>query len=191
MVLKKAPFDQLDIDDLQDIGKYMFSLANGNHIQRYTEVEYRDYLSKMPTAICKMLMVYHGSMNWGEDDPRMYMDYDEQWLASEVDPDFSSSLDFNLDDFRIDNLKPYQKAVVGFTYILIALVEDWELWLQSGSALEKVYSTYANNLHIDKETQEILNIEHANNRGVEMFRCVQDEDFKPKIPFADWELVIY
>lgn len=189
--MKKAPFNQLDIDDLQDIGKYMFSIANGNHILNYSEKEYRDYLAKHPTALCKLLILYHASNNWGYDDPRMFDNYDEQWLASQVDPSFKTHLDFDLSDFHIDNLEPYQKAIIGFTYILIAIIKDWNKWLQSGSRLESVYSVLANNLHIDADNQKVLNIESANNRSLEMVKCIQDEYYRPDFPFESWELVIY
>ena len=170
----------------------MFSIANGNHILRYTEKEYRNYLKENPSAICQMLIYYYASKNWGYDDTRMFEDYDEQWLALMIDSEFSSNLNFDLEDFHYKQLLPYQKAVIDFTQIIIpAILQDWDFWLKGGTPLEIVYSVFANNLDIDSVNGRVVNKEHAVNRGIEMIRCLQDNNYKPDTPFEQWELIIY
>lgn len=189
--MKKAPFNQLDIDDLRDIGKYIFSIANGNHICRYTEEEYRNHLAKNPSDLIKMLVIYHASLNWGYDDPRMFDDYDEQWIASKIDPQFDTELDFDLDDFHYDNLHPYQKAVIDFTQIILDMIKDWDRWFSEGSPLEKVYAVFASNLHLDKKSSSVLNKNYAIKRGKQMFKSIEDSSYTPNPKFESWELVIY
>jgi hypothetical protein len=189
--MENPPLNQLEIDDLQDIGKYMFSIANGNHILRYSEKEYRDYLMQNPAVICQMLVIYHAASNWGYEDSRMFENYDEQWLASTIDIEFSSNLDFGLDDFSYEKLLPYQKAVIDFTYAIIPVIEDWSHWLKGGSLLESVYAVFANNLSLNTADGVVLNKEHAINRGIEMIRCVLNDKYKPEVPFEKWELIIY
>lgn len=189
--MKNAPTNPLDIDDLQDIGKYMFSIFNGNHILRYSEKEYRDYLINNPSAICQMLVLHHASNNWGYDDARMYKNYDEQWLALMIDTEFSSDLDFDLDDFSYEKLLPYQKAIIDFTNAIIPIIQDWDNWFEGGTPIEMVYFVFANNMDIDGTSGTVLNKEYAINRGIDMLRRIMDDNYKPTIPFEQWELIIY
>ena len=170
----------------------MFSIANGNHILRYTENEYIHYLEDHPEALCKMLLLYHISYNWGYDDPRMFENYDEQWLAEKVDSAFKSKLDFSLSDFDYDNVLPYQKVVLDFTKRLINEAEDINNSLfKSASSLESIYVVLANNIEVDAQNQEIRNAETAIHRALEMYWHLNSSDYTPTKPFENWELVIY
>lgn len=189
--MEKCSFKQLEIDEIQEIGKYIFSVCNGNHILRYSEEEYRNYLKENPSAICQMFIYYFVSANWGYDDPRMFENYDEQWLAVKIDSGFSSDLQFDLDDFDYERLLPYQKAVIDFTEIIIPVIKlKWDHWFKTGTPLEMVYSVFANNLNVDSNGN-VLNKEHAISRGMDMIRCCLDDQYKPQVPFEKWELIIY
>mgnify|MGYP001791579800 CR=1 FL=1 len=182
--------NQLPVDDLQDIGKYMFSVANGNHILRYSEMEYRDFLAKSPYHLIDLLIIYYVSSNWGYDDPRMFENYDEQWLAEKVDESFKSSLQFDLPDFNYANLLPYQQVVVDFTKVLIDNVKDFSILLNSGSPIEIIYAVLACNLDMD-DHNKVKNKNHAINRALEMYRKTFTKGYTLSKPFEEWELVIY
>ncbi|MCG8575934.1 MAG: hypothetical protein MI810_13685 [Flavobacteriales bacterium] len=182
--------ERLDIDDIQDIGKYIFSVANGNHILNYSEKEYRHFLIEKPEKLENLFLLYFISSNWGYDDVRMFDNYDEQWLAQQIDTSFKSKLSFELADFSYQNLLPYQKAVVDFTTQLRCEIKDWTKWLQGGSLMERIYSVFANNLHLNTHG-EVINKKYAIQRGLEMFKLLRDSQYQPSPPFEDWELVIY
>lgn len=189
--MEQAPHKQIDLDDLQHIYKYMFSLANGNHILRYTEIDYTNYLCEHPKAICYLLILSNISNNWGYEDPRMFENYDEQWLASQIDPSFESLLNFELDDFRYDNLLPYQKAVYDFTEALLDEIDDFSKWLNGGSYLECIYAVFANNMQLNSDNQEIVNKNEAISRGLEMYRLINNNAHTLSRPFENWEQLIY
>jgi hypothetical protein len=183
--------NQLNIDDLQDVGKYMFSIANGNHILRYSELEYRDFLATSPSVIMDLLTIYFVSSNWGYDDPRMFENYDEQWLAKQTDPVFTSVLDFSLCDFKYTNLKPYQQVIVDFTQALIAEADHFELLLHTGTPIERIYAVLACNIDIDEQDNLVKNRGYAIGRALEMYRLIFVKDYNLVQPFETWELVIY
>ncbi|MCH2044884.1 MAG: hypothetical protein MK212_12265 [Saprospiraceae bacterium] len=183
--------NQLEIDDLQDIGKYMFSIANGNHLLPYSEVEYRDFLATSPNVIIDLLIIYFVSSNWGYDDPRMFENYDEQWLAMQIDPTFTSVLDFSLPDFQYSNLRPYQQVVIDFTQALIVEAEHFSLLLQTGTPIERIYAVLACNMDIDVQENFVKNKDHAIGRALEMYRCIFVKDYNLAQAFETWELVIY
>ncbi len=183
--------NQLAEEDLQDIGKYMFSVANGNHILNYSEMEYRPYLSKSPNAVVDMLALYYGSSNWGYDDPRMFEEYDVQWLTEKVDPSFKSSLDFNLPDFGYVKLQPYQQVIIDFTKALIHEVKDWSILLKTGTPIEQIYAVLACNMDVDVHNKDqIKNKVHVIHRGLEMYKNLLVKGYKVSRPFESWELMV-
>ena len=189
--IQQMKLHQLDIDDLQDIGKYMYSIANGNHILRYSDMEYRDFLLETPSAIVDLLTIYYTSSNWGYDDYRMFENYDEQWLAEKVDDRFNCSLDFNLPDFNYANLQPYQQVVIDLTEEIIKEEKGFSTLLDTGTPIERIYAVLACNIDIDKENNRVKNKSHAIARAIEMYKTLLHEGYKPSEPFEDWELIIY
>ncbi|GAA3642756.1 DUF7677 family protein [Flavivirga jejuensis] len=183
--------NQLDIDDLQDIGKYMFSIANGNHILRYSEMEYRDFLIKSPNTIVDLLIIYYASSNWGCDDARMFENYDEQWLTEKIDARFNSSLDFKLPDFSYANLQPYQQVVIDLTKEIINEEKGFSTLLNTGTPIERIYAVLACNIDIDKKDNKVKNKAHAIARAIEMYKTLILGGYEPSEPFEDWELIIY
>ncbi|NOQ72050.1 MAG: hypothetical protein GQ574_08620 [Crocinitomix sp.] len=181
---------QPNLDDLQDIGKHMYAIANGNYILQYTAKEYRDYLTESPSEIIQLLVIYHASSNWGYDDPRMFENYDEQWLAEKVDSNSQSSLDYNLPDFNYNNLLPYQKVVIDFTQRLITEANDFSNLLHQATNLERIYAVLANNIRVDSESNEILNKEATLDRAIEMYYNIVLKNYKISKPFEAWELRI-
>lgn len=185
----KPKINQLNEDDRAGIGKYAFSVANQNHILRYTEKDYHDFLIENPAALVKMLIFLFVAENWGYDSPR-FASYDEEWLAMQVDADFKSELEFELPEFAYENLLPYQKATVDFTQTLLDRAENFSVMLKKSTSMEIVYAVFANNLDLDPVSGMIKNKDHAIQRGLEMY-LLFEQGIEPAIRFEQWEVVLF
>ena len=190
MARTNPDINQLDEDDRAYIGKYAFSIANGNHILRYTEQEYRPYLSQHPKALSQLFIYAFASDNWGYEDNRYFEDYDEQWLSQQVDSTFNCTLDFNDKAFDYHKLLPYQKLVIDFTQDLLKQVSDLDTLLHQGSQLEMIYAVVANNIDLDSFTGDVLNKAQAISRGLDMYHYIMHNK-SPLQPFEQWETVLF
>lgn len=185
---------KLDDDNRNFVMKYAFSLANGNHILQHTEEEYRDYLLENKEMIPMLFTIRFISDNWGYEDERYFEFYDEQWIATKVDPVFKCHIDFKEEYFDVEKLIPWQKTIVEFTKRLIIFEIDGkpviERLLDRGTPLEMIYSVIANVMEFDGEDGEVLNSEYTIERAFEMVKVLKIDGYKPGIPFELWETEI-
>ena len=186
------PKNQLNEEDRNWVMKYAFSLANGNHILRYTEEEYRDYLTDHPKIIADLFKMEFINGNLLEvDNTQFDYDPDEIFLALKCDKGFKSSHEVNPDNFNYKDLLPWQQAVIDFTHCLVDEFKDLSSMLESGSRLEMVYAVFVNNLELDSSLNEVCNKEEAINRGLAMYQYQIEKNSSSKFIFEKWETELF
>lgn len=185
---------KLDEDERNFVMKYAFSVANGNHILRYSEEEYRDYIIGNKEILADLFTLRFTQDNFGYDDERCFKDFDEQYLALRCVPDFKTDLKFEKEYFNCEKLLPWQKTVVEFTKQLIYFEIHGKLviekLLDTGSPLESIYGVLVNVLEYDEKTGIVLNSKDSILRAFEMVKKLRIPEYKPEIPFKNWEIEI-
>ncbi len=144
------PIVQLDEDTRQNVAKFAFSIANGNHIMRYSEEDYRQHLAANPQQMVKLFTLFLHTDNFDESDKRNYDNYTEQWLAKECDTAFKTELVFKKEYFSTTNLQPWQQSVIEYTEKICGTDCGLQDMLDSGSPLEMCYGVLMNRLQVNE-----------------------------------------